>query len=77
MLVAAYYFITSRSPAKRGVRLGSAVTKVLDCGKCGQSPPLPSPPSPPSPPPLPSPAEVFLRVPLQISHGREARVQGL
>ena len=44
-----------------GVRLGSAVTKVLVCGKCGQSPPLPSPPllslpSPPLPsPPLPSP----------------------
>ena len=36
-----------------GGRLGSAVTKVLVCGKCGQSPPLPSPPLPS--PPLPSP----------------------
>ena len=33
-------------------RLGSAVTKVLVCGKCGQSPPLPSPPLPSLPPSL-------------------------
>ena len=52
-----------------GVRLGSAVTKVLVCGKCGQSPPLPCPPPSPPLPRLPPACQIWPK--LQPAEARE------